>query len=76
MAHWVFFNGFAAETGGWIANKAEDVFLGGVGAYDFAGGTAIHINAGASRLSRWRCFSPTGSAGPRGRCGPTTSPSS
>ncbi len=51
-AHWVFaFNGFAAETGGWIANKAEGLFLGGVGAYDFAGGTAIHINAGVAGLA-------------------------
>ena len=51
-AHWVFaFNGYAAETGGWIANKAEGMFLGGVGAYDFAGGTAIHINAGAAGLA-------------------------
>ncbi|MEP6797048.1 MAG: ammonia channel protein, partial [Lapillicoccus sp.] len=46
-AHWVFaFSGYAAETGGWIANKADGMFLGGAGAYDFAGGTAIHINAG------------------------------
>jgi Amt family ammonium transporter len=52
VAHWVFaFNGFAAETGGWIANKAEGMFLGGVGAYDFAGGTAIHINAGVAGLA-------------------------
>ncbi|GAA1969192.1 ammonium transporter [Terrabacter lapilli] len=51
-AHWVFaFNGYAAETGGWIANKAEGLFLGGAGAYDFAGGTAIHINAGAAGLA-------------------------
>jgi ammonium transporter, Amt family len=51
-AHWVFaFNGFAAETGGWIANKAEGLFLGGAGAYDFAGGTAIHINAGVAGLA-------------------------
>ncbi|GAA2745861.1 ammonium transporter [Terrabacter aerolatus] len=51
-AHWVFaFNGFAAETGGWIANKADGLFLGGAGAYDFAGGTAIHINAGVAGLA-------------------------
>jgi ammonium transporter, Amt family len=51
-AHWVFaFSGFAAETGGWIANKADGLFLGGVGAYDFAGGTAIHINAGVAGLA-------------------------
>ena len=52
VAHWVFaFSGYAAETGGWIANKAEGLFLGGVGAYDFAGGTAIHINAGVAGLA-------------------------
>jgi Amt family ammonium transporter len=51
-AHWVFaFSGFAAETGGWIANKADGLFLGGLGAYDFAGGTAIHINAGVAGLA-------------------------
>jgi Amt family ammonium transporter len=42
-AHWVFaFNGYAADTGGWIANK--------IGVIDFAGGTAIHINAGIAAL--------------------------
>ncbi|MEL4503677.1 ammonium transporter [Luteococcus sp. H138] len=42
-AHWVFaFDGFAAERGGWIANDVK--------AFDFAGGTAIHINAGAAAL--------------------------
>ncbi len=52
VAHWVFaFSGFAAQTGGWIANKADGLFLGGVGAYDFAGGTAIHINAGVAGLA-------------------------
>src|SRR5690349_24429043 len=51
-AHWVFaFSGYAAETGGWIANKADGLLLGGAGAYDFAGGTAIHINAGAAGLA-------------------------
>ncbi len=44
VAHWVFaFDGFAAGSGGWIAN--------GVKAIDFAGGTAIHINAGAAGLA-------------------------
>ena len=44
VAHWVFaFNGFAAEKGGWIANQLK--------AIDFAGGTAIHINAGAAGLA-------------------------
>lgn len=43
-AHWVFaFDGFAAEKGGFIAN--------GVKAFDFAGGTAIHINAGVAALA-------------------------
>ncbi len=44
VAHWVFaFDGFAAEKGGWIAN--------GIKSIDFAGGTAIHINAGAAGLA-------------------------
>src|SRR6476660_6950870 len=52
VAHWVFaFSGYAAETGGWIANKGEGLLFGGAGAYDFAGGTAIHINAGAAGLA-------------------------
>jgi len=43
VAHWVFaFDGVTAETGGWIANK--------LAAVDFAGGTAVHINAGAAGL--------------------------
>ncbi len=43
-AHWVFaFDGLAAENGGWIANTIK--------AIDFAGGTAIHINAGAAGLA-------------------------
>lgn len=43
VAHWVFaFDGFAAEKGGWIANKLH--------AIDFAGGTAVHINAGVAGL--------------------------
>jgi Amt family ammonium transporter len=40
VAHWVFDFG---ETGGWIAVKLE--------AFDFAGGTAVHINAGAAGLA-------------------------
>ncbi len=44
VAHWVFaFDGVTAEHGGWIAN--------GIKALDFAGGTAIHINAGAAALA-------------------------
>ena len=58
VAHWVFAFGvaeeggeaagfangfFAAETGGWIVNR--------LGALDLAGGTAVHINAGAAALA-------------------------
>jgi ammonium transporter, Amt family len=44
VAHWVFaFDGAESETGGWIANKLL--------AIDFAGGTAVHINAGAAGLA-------------------------
>ncbi|HWE91479.1 MAG TPA: ammonium transporter [Pseudonocardiaceae bacterium] len=46
VAHWVFdFNGFTDPNavGGWIANKLK--------AFDFAGGTAVHINAGAAGLA-------------------------
>lgn len=43
VAHWVFaFDGAAAPHGGWIANKLH--------AIDFAGGTAVHINAGMAGL--------------------------
>jgi ammonium transporter, Amt family len=43
IAHWVFsFDGGTAENGGWIANK--------LAAIDFAGGTAVHINAGTAAL--------------------------
>ncbi|MGN2636827.1 ammonium transporter [Nocardia takedensis] len=43
VAHWVFaFDGYTAEEGGWIANNLK--------AIDFAGGTAVHINAGAAGL--------------------------
>jgi Amt family ammonium transporter len=45
VAHWVF--AFSSKdgsyTGGWIANT--------LGAIDFAGGTAVHINAGAAGLA-------------------------
>lgn len=40
VAHWVFDFG---DNGGWIATKLEAV--------DFAGGTAVHINAGAAGLA-------------------------
>ncbi|MCW2725222.1 MAG: amtB [Frankiales bacterium] len=60
VAHWVFAFGtplgdskgpggagaaasYAAGTGGWIVSK--------LGALDFAGGTAVHINAGAAALA-------------------------
>ncbi|HEV8558664.1 MAG TPA: ammonium transporter [Actinophytocola sp.] len=46
VAHWVFsFNGFMGvdAAGGWIANNLK--------ALDFAGGTAVHINAGAAGLA-------------------------
>ena len=43
-AHWVFsFDGVVSDKGGWIANTVK--------AIDFAGGTAIHINAGAAALA-------------------------
>ncbi len=43
-AHWVFaFDGVTGAKGGWIANTIK--------AFDFAGGTAIHINAGAAALA-------------------------
>src|SRR5881227_706292 len=44
VAHWVFaFDGAQSATGGWIANNLK--------AIDFAGGTAVHINAGAAGLA-------------------------
>jgi len=44
VAHWVFaFDGAESAAGGWIANKLL--------AIDFAGGTAVHINAGAAGLA-------------------------
>ncbi len=44
VAHWVFaFDDFVAKSGGWIAND--------LAALDFAGGTAVHINAGAAGLA-------------------------
>ncbi|MGH3755513.1 MAG: ammonium transporter [Pseudonocardiaceae bacterium] len=44
VAHWVFsFDGVSAPVGGWIANDLK--------AIDFAGGTAVHINAGAAALA-------------------------
>ncbi|MBF6353184.1 ammonium transporter [Nocardia higoensis] len=45
VAHWVFAfdNADGSVLGGWIANK--------LGAIDFAGGTAVHINAGIAALA-------------------------
>jgi ammonium transporter, Amt family len=44
VAHWVFsFDEVTAPVGGWIANN--------LAAIDFAGGTAVHINAGAAALA-------------------------
>jgi Amt family ammonium transporter len=44
VAHWVFdFDEVSSATGGWIANSLK--------AIDFAGGTAVHINAGAAALA-------------------------
>jgi ammonium transporter, Amt family len=44
VAHWVFaFDGAESAKGGWIANKLLVI--------DFAGGTAVHINAGAAGLA-------------------------
>ncbi|MGZ4593945.1 MAG: ammonium transporter [Actinomycetes bacterium] len=44
VAHWVFaFDGVMSAQGGWIANDLK--------AIDFAGGTAVHINAGAAGLA-------------------------
>jgi Amt family ammonium transporter len=41
IAHWVFF--FDEGNGGWIGDR--------LGALDFAGGTAVHINSGAAALA-------------------------
>ncbi len=45
VAHWVFYFGdlSTTEDGGWIADT--------LGALDFAGGTAVHVNAGAAGLA-------------------------
>ena len=53
VASWVFNFGLAEDGsfayGGWITHGLQSVF--GVGAIDFAGGTAVHINAGAAALA-------------------------
>jgi ammonium transporter, Amt family len=43
VAHWVFDFDSDGHTGGWIANQLK--------AIDFAGGTAVHINAGIAGLA-------------------------
>ncbi|HJV13949.1 MAG TPA: ammonium transporter [Propionibacteriaceae bacterium] len=43
VAHWVFDFSAGEHIGGWIANTLK--------AIDFAGGTAVHINAGAAGLA-------------------------
>ncbi|RKT31926.1 ammonium transporter [Microbacterium sp. AG1240] len=53
VASWVFNFGLAEEGGfaygGWITHGLQEWI--GVGAIDFAGGTAVHINAGAAALA-------------------------
>ncbi|MCC4909067.1 ammonium transporter [Microbacterium sp. cx-59] len=53
VASWVFNFGLADDGsfayGGWITHGLQEAF--GVGAIDFAGGTAVHINAGAAALA-------------------------
>ena len=53
VASWVFNFGLAEDGsfayGGWITYGMQECF--GVGAIDFAGGTAVHINAGAAALA-------------------------
>jgi len=43
IAHWVFDFSSGEHVGGWVANE--------LAAIDFAGGTAVHINAGAAGLA-------------------------
>ncbi len=53
VASWVFNFGLAEDGsfayGGWLTKGLQDVF--GLGTIDFAGGTAVHINAGAAALA-------------------------
>ncbi len=53
VASWVFNFGLAEDGsfayGGWITYGMQEFF--GLGALDFAGGTAVHINAGAAALA-------------------------
>ncbi len=63
VAHWVFDFSGDEHVGGWIANNLK--------ALDFAGGTAVHINAGAAGLALAWC-SASASAGRRSPSAPTT----
>ena len=53
VASWVFNFGLADDGsfayGGWATKGLQNIF--GVGVIDFAGGTAVHINAGAAALA-------------------------
>ncbi|MCU1425950.1 MAG: ammonium transporter [Microbacteriaceae bacterium] len=53
VASWVFNFGLAEDGsfayGGWLTHGLQEVL--GAGAIDFAGGTAVHINAGAAALA-------------------------
>jgi len=53
VAGWVFNFGLADDAsfayGGWLTYGLQETF--GVGVIDFAGGTAVHINAGAAALA-------------------------
>ena len=53
VASWVFNFGLNEDLtfsyGGWITHGMQEFF--GLGAIDFAGGTAVHINAGAAALA-------------------------
>ena len=53
VASWVFNFGLADDGsfayGGWLTHGLQDAI--GVGVIDFAGGTAVHINAGAAALA-------------------------
>ena len=51
VAHWVFsFDDITAGKGGWIANDLGGAIGEDLAAIDFAGGTAVHINAGIAAL--------------------------
>ena len=52
VAHWVF-------AGGWLAER---------GALDFAGGTVVHINAGAGALCARASCSASARGWPPSRC--------